>query len=366
MAAPDSSLRLALGGYAPTFVRWHLWAMVLRGLAPEGRLTRTLTRGSAQAYDFTYAQLFAVFCDCTAVSRVRPLMAPCGRLIGEGFEPGSMSDGSSVASGEFAVADGSDEWAVYYLDRGAPSGPALGDSDEGGASRPRPDELINTLGPSVDVADELLGIAVAWDSGAVFVAYVCDDEDWWVAAGPPCRTAATRPPMHHHRLAGRDLIPAPLLDAPLPFGCDRQGRRLHMLVRAAPDSGSESDSEAPGGPDTPARVVTFATCPPGAGTWRQTHAWTADSAVDMAVTDTGLLALSHATKENMLGWIGVYTPNGTLVTRWELPSGPTAVWGKRWLQSDPRSGELVLMAESFPEFLRGEWGHGGVQAYVYA
>jgi uncharacterized protein (UPF0218 family) len=42
MAAPDSALRLALGGYAPTFVRWHLWGRVWRDLAPRGELVHEL------------------------------------------------------------------------------------------------------------------------------------------------------------------------------------------------------------------------------------------------------------------------------------------------------------------------------------
>jgi hypothetical protein len=36
MAAPDSALRRALGGYAVTYVRHHLWAAVRLGLAPKG------------------------------------------------------------------------------------------------------------------------------------------------------------------------------------------------------------------------------------------------------------------------------------------------------------------------------------------
>jgi hypothetical protein len=36
MAAPDSALAAGLGGYTRTFVRWHLWAAVRRGLAPRG------------------------------------------------------------------------------------------------------------------------------------------------------------------------------------------------------------------------------------------------------------------------------------------------------------------------------------------
>jgi hypothetical protein len=37
MAAPDSALREGLGGYAGTFVRWHLWDAVRCTLAPQGR-----------------------------------------------------------------------------------------------------------------------------------------------------------------------------------------------------------------------------------------------------------------------------------------------------------------------------------------
>jgi hypothetical protein len=42
MAAPDSALALALGGYTQTFVRYHLWRMVLLDLAPPWDSDRRL------------------------------------------------------------------------------------------------------------------------------------------------------------------------------------------------------------------------------------------------------------------------------------------------------------------------------------
>jgi hypothetical protein len=159
MAAPDSALALALGGYAGSFVRWHLWDAVCRNLIPQAKVREIWSRESWGLRSPEWPIVIpAMPFDRMAMlyyTRVRsltfPRLAPDGCMFREGFREAERPDEKH-------------HWVLRVWD------PARLHRE---GHHPTDDwlgEVANRLDPNGgSVADWLLGAAVAWGTNELFV-----------------------------------------------------------------------------------------------------------------------------------------------------------------------------------------------------
>jgi hypothetical protein len=320
MAAPDSALALALGGYAKTFVRWHLWGMVRQNLAPQGELVRSLgaedRTPSAGPVVSTLGRLTAEMRKIVQEERVADLkLAPNGCLLCVTDLAHPYSEGGPCHVPSPDGAEG--EWVQTSRPCWASVVYARGTGETG----------LNFIGHTNSM---MIGFAAAWEAGMLFAAYVSNayvlsDTQCrvWVMSGPlgrpdqPMRSRPVRGPYLFKRVARKsDFDPVYMA-----ISCDRLGRRLYIMNELSSNS---------------SRVVVA-----DAAENTAVRAWTAPLASAMAVTDLEFVALAHAWPRPVDGrtaWVGVYTPDGKPLRRWELPTGYLV-----GLYSDSQTDELLLL-----------------------
>jgi hypothetical protein len=321
MVAPDSTLALALGNYAKTFVQWHLWDAVGRGL-PRGRLVWSRTavkQGPGGLVAEEREHNTGVTERLCAVGRLArefrtssvwvPKLTPDGRLYGRTI----TKDGESVLS----FWNNRDEWP-----------------DQGG-SPIAGNETANDINLYDADRHAAYGYTVAWGTGELFVLYeevilFTEDEatgglrhEIWVLTGPFGRgqdytLVCPRGPIKGLAIPRREGFST---------DCDHWGRRLYLMEA---DDGDYEDIP----PTSRVTVV-------DAGALEVVGTWQAPYAEGMVYTDSGYVVLAHNTGRDPR--VGMYTPGGDLVSWWPLDAGGMGVVLTGRLRLDPRTGRLVVL-----------------------
>jgi hypothetical protein len=359
MAAPDSALRRALGGYAGTFVRWHLWDAVWLNLAPQGRLLRQVDsqdpRGEAKSTRLldclppllpprNFEELAILYRRCG------PSILPDGRYVIQDL--GVLPPNLLVVDYPIDARDASAFLRDVVLTTLHPGLPAQGverqltsrwfdlaTSEQEGTGAPEPDwqapASAAVAGPSARV---------------VYVGRGLDP----MRAGPPYVVLTTDhlPPGLRPRQALEYLGDNSTGDMVLSLGVSGpESRRLFALV-VPPDQ-----ADVWYAPDTPVRVRVFST-----RTWAITGEWAAPpGSRELAVTTAGHVLVLHLARETrydeegtphdaVVPRISVFRPMGGLIGSWV--AGTDARTTDRWsdLIFNPESGTTMICNSSWAVF----------------
>jgi hypothetical protein len=333
MAAPDSALALALGGYAGTFVRWHLWKAVRENLGPQGELVLDVKR--------------------TQVSGPRNL--PPGDWGGPGPAPPPVTESFREALSRMTPGfdfhcplNGSLWAAVVFPSRSIVFRSLCGASDHwstvlsaewSGTPWPSPPAYANA---------SVVGLAFARDEGLLYCALSATRQG--TAAGTCFNSDSLLFFASHRVVDGRvsrleDLCPreyrlpaqADLFIAP-GLGISRCGSRLYVALAPIPPLAVAEGRD--GGPVQSSLVsVRVLNAKDGS----PLHAWetTFSEEPSLALTNDEIVVLLAADRSSPRYTVRTYLPTGVPLRHWEVTGLSSCVS----LQFDSERGEVILLGQ---------------------